>query len=135
MSTPEISIKGGYEMPPEYVNNYIIVLIFMALGVLLPVVALTLGRFLRPHHPTPEKNATYESGNEAIGESWVRFKVKYYIFALLFVIFDVETLFLYPWAVVYKQLGLFALFEMLVFLFLLIVGLIYAWRKKVLEWK
>ncbi|CCQ94965.1 NADH-quinone oxidoreductase subunit A [[Clostridium] ultunense Esp] len=122
-------------MAPDYVNNYLIILIFIGLGILLPVAALTLGRFLRPNNPTEEKRKTYESGNEAIGESWVRFKVKYYIFALLFVIFDVETIFLYPWAVAFDQLGLFAFFEMLLFVFLLFIGLIYAWRKKVLEWK
>lgn len=122
-------------MSAFYTNNYVIVLIFIALGILLPVVALTLGRFLRPHNPTPEKLTTYESGNEPVGSSWVQFKVKYYMFALLFVIFDVETIFLYPWAVAYDQLGLFALVEMIIFILLLVVGLIYAWKKKVLEWK
>jgi NADH-quinone oxidoreductase subunit A len=122
-------------MPALYTNNYVIVLIFLALGILLPVVALTLGRFLRPHNPSAAKRTTYESGNEPVGDSWVQFKVKYYIFALLFVIFDVETVFLYPWAVAYDQLGLFALIEMLIFVALLLVGLIYAWKKKVLEWK
>lgn len=121
-------------MSAFYTNNYVIVLIFIALGILLPVVALTLGRFLRPHNPTPEKLTTYESGNEPVGSSWVQFKVKYYMFALLFVIFDVETIFLYPWAVAYDQLGLFALVEMIIFILLLVVGLIYAWKKKVLEW-
>jgi NADH-quinone oxidoreductase subunit A len=122
-------------MSAFYSNNYVIVLIFIALGILLPVVALTLGRFLRPHNPTPEKLTTNESGNEPVGSSWVQFKVKYYMFALLFVIFDVETIFLYPWAVAYDQLGLFALVEMIIFILLLVVGLIYAWKKKVLEWK
>ncbi|MBE3554541.1 MAG: NADH-quinone oxidoreductase subunit A [Thermicanus sp.] len=120
---------------PESVNNYIIVIIFMFLGILVPIGGLTVARFLRPHHPTPEKRTTYESGNEPIGDSWVRFKVKYYLFALLFVLFDVEAIFLYPWAVVYDEIGLFALLEMLLFVFLLVTGLIYAWRKKVLEWK
>jgi NADH-quinone oxidoreductase subunit A len=130
-----LSFTEGYGMSEFYSNNYVIILIFIALGILLPVVALTLGRFLRPHNPTREKGETYESGNETIGSSWVQFKVKYYIFALLFVIFDVETIFLYPWAVAYDQLGLFALVEMLIFILLLLVGLIYAWKKKVLEWK
>lgn len=116
-------------------NNYVIVAIFLLLGVLLPIASVHLiGPLLRPKNPTPEKQTTYESGNIPIGESWVRFNVKYYIFALMFVIFDVETLFLYPWAVAYNKLGLFALVEMVIFIFLLVVGLIYAWRKKVLEW-
>ncbi|MCF6093228.1 NADH-quinone oxidoreductase subunit A [Microaerobacter geothermalis] len=117
-----------------YTNNYLIVAIFIFLGILLPVAALTIGRFLRPHNPTPEKRTTYESGNEAIGSSWVRYNVRYYIFALMFVVFDVETVFLYPWAVAYDKLGLFALIEMLIFVTMLFMGLIYAWKKKVLKW-
>ncbi|MGZ0051743.1 NADH-quinone oxidoreductase subunit A [Brevibacillus gelatini] len=118
-----------------YTNNYVIVAIFLILGVLLPVATVSfVGPLLRPKKPTREKQTTYESGNIPVGDSWVRFNVKYYIFALLFVIFDVETLFLYPWAVAYKELGLFALVEMVIFIALLVVGLIYAWRKKVLEW-
>jgi NADH-quinone oxidoreductase subunit A len=118
-----------------FVNNYVIVAIFLLLGVLLPVATVSfIGPLLRPKKPTAEKQTTYESGNIPVGDSWVRFNVKYYIFALMFVIFDVETLFLYPWAVAYKELGLFALVEMAIFITLLVVGLIYAWRKKVLEW-
>ncbi|ERI07081.1 NADH dehydrogenase subunit A [Aneurinibacillus aneurinilyticus ATCC 12856] len=127
--------KGrGKGMATLYANNYFIVVIFLSLGVLLPVVALTFGRLLRPSNPTEEKRKTYESGVDPVGSSWVQFNVKYYIFALLFVIFDVETVFLYPWAVAYDSLGLFALVEMLIFITLLIIGLIYAWKKKVLEW-
>ncbi|MDF2670943.1 MAG: subunit of NADH:ubiquinone oxidoreductase [Paenibacillus sp.] len=117
-----------------YTNNYVFVAIFLALGILLPIVALTVGRFLRPNKPTEQKQTTYESGNIPIGDSHVRFNIRYYLFALMFVIFDVETVFMYPWAVAYKQLGLFALIEMLIFVLLLVVGLIYAWKKKVLQW-
>ncbi|WP_202916244.1 NADH-quinone oxidoreductase subunit A [Paenibacillus mesophilus] len=117
-----------------YSNNYVLVAIFIALGILLPIVALTLGRFLRPNKPTEEKQTTYESGNDPVGESHVRFNIRYYLFALMFVIFDVETVFLYPWAVAYDFLGLFALIEMLIFVALLVVGLLYAWKKKVLQW-
>jgi NADH-quinone oxidoreductase subunit A len=117
-----------------YQNNYLVVAAFLILGVFLPVGALTAGRFLRPNRPNEAKQTTYESGVDPIGGSWVRFNVRYYIFALLFVIFDVETVFLYPWAVAYEHLGLFALIEMLIFVLLLLVGLIYAWKKKVLRW-
>ena len=117
-----------------YQNNYLVVAAFLVVGVFLPVAALTFGRLLRPNKPTAAKQTTYESGIEPIGDSWVRFNVRYYIFALLFVIFDVETVFLYPWAVAYNELGLFALIEMLIFVALLLVGLIYAWKKKVLKW-
>jgi len=115
-------------------NNYVLVAVFVAIGIFLPVAALTLGRFLRPHKPTPEKMTTYESGNEPVGSGQVRFNVRYYLFALMFVIFDVEAVFLYPWAVAYDKLGLFALVEMLIFVLLLVIGLIYAWKKKVLKW-
>jgi NADH-quinone oxidoreductase subunit A len=118
----------------EYINNYVIVAIFIGLGIFLPIAALTIGKILRPDRPTAAKLTTYESGNDPVGSSQVRFNVRYYIFALMFVIFDVETVFLYPWAVAHRSLGLFALIEMLVFVLLLVVGLIYAWRKKVLRW-
>lgn len=117
-----------------YTNNYVMVAIFIGIGIFLPIAALTIGRLLRPNKPLPEKLTTYESGNEPVGAGQVRFNIRYYLFALMFVIFDVETVFLYPWAVAYRKLGLFALVEMIVFVVLLLVGLIYAWKKKVLQW-
>ncbi|KJE26264.1 NADH-quinone oxidoreductase subunit A [Geobacillus thermoleovorans] len=117
-----------------YANSYLIIFVFLCLGVLLPIGALTAGRLLRPHVPDEMKATTYESGNNPFHDSRVQFQVRYYLFALLFVIFDVETVFLYPWAVVYDQLGLFALVEMIIFIVLLAIGLIYAWKKKVLRW-
>lgn len=117
-----------------YMNNYVAVAVFVMLGIMLPVVALTLGRLLRPDKPNSGKLKTYESGNDPTAEGRVRFNIRYYLFALMFVIFDVETVFLYPWAVAYNQLGLFALVEMCIFIVLLVVGLIYAWKKKVLQW-
>lgn len=110
-------------MASVYENSYMIVLIFLLLGILLPVVALTLGRMLRPNKPSAAKATTYESGIEPFHDANIRFHARYYIFALLFVIFDVETLFLYPWAVAYDKLGLFALIEMLIFVVMLLVGL------------
>lgn len=118
----------------KYANQYVIVTVFLVLGIAFPIVVLSLGRLLRPSKPTPEKETTYESGNDPVGDSQIRFNVRYYLYALMFVIFDVETVFLYPWAVAYKQLGLFALAEMVIFVGLLLVGLVYAWRKKVLQW-
>lgn len=100
-----------------------------------PVVALAIAWLVRPKKPTLLKQSTYECGLETIGETWVQFRVQYYIYALLFVVFDVETVFLYPWAVAYKQLGLFALAEMFIFIGILVLGLTYAWRKGVLQWK
>lgn len=117
-----------------YQNNYLIVFVFLSLGILLPVVALFLGKLLRPHKPNEMKYTTYESGVEPFQDSRVQFNVRYYLFGLMFVIFDVETVFLYPWAVAYEELGLFALIEMLFFVLILLLGLIYAWKKKVLKW-
>ncbi|TLS35828.1 NADH-quinone oxidoreductase subunit A [Pseudalkalibacillus caeni] len=117
-----------------YQNSYLFVFVFLLLGILLPIVALTAGKLLRPNKPTPAKQTTYESGIEPFHQSWVQFNVRYYMFGLLFVIFDVETVFLYPWAVAYDKLGIFALIEMLIFMIMLVIGLIYAWKKKVLTW-
>ena len=118
----------------EYTNSYLFIVIFFLIGIALPIGALTVGRLMRPNKPNREKETSYESGMEPTGDSWVRFNIKFYIYALLFVIFDVETVFLYPWAVAYDKLGLFALIEMLIFITLLVIGLVYAWKKKVLEW-
>ncbi|MBA4495963.1 NADH-quinone oxidoreductase subunit A [Paenactinomyces guangxiensis] len=119
--------------------SFVSIAIFFLVGIALPVGALTAGRLLRPHQPSADKSITYESGVDPTGDSWIQFNVRYYLFALLFVIFDVETVFLYPWAVAYDSLresiGLFVLVEMLVFVLFLVIGLIYAWKKKVLEWK
>lgn len=129
-------IAGGMilELWHLYQNNYLIVLSFIIIGVLLPLVALFFGKLLRPYQPNENKYTTYESGIDPFQDSWVQFTVRYYMFALLFVIFDVETVFLYPWAVAYEKLGIFALIEMLIFVFMLVIGLIYAWKKKVLKW-
>lgn len=118
----------------EYEVNYVIVALFISIGILLPAIALSIGRWLRPHRPLDEKLTTYESGNEPVGIGQIRYNIRYYLFALMFVIFDVEAVFLYPWAVAYRKLGLFALVEMLIFVSLLLIGLLYAWKKKVLQW-
>ncbi len=119
-----------------YGNDFIYVLIFIALGVVLAASSLAvLGPLLRPNNPTEAKRTTYESGLEPVGDARSRYNVRYYLYALLFVVFDVEIVFLYPWAVEYHRLGLFGFTEMFIFIVLLVIGLIYAWRKKVLEWK
>ncbi|SES19646.1 NADH-quinone oxidoreductase subunit A [Salipaludibacillus aurantiacus] len=117
-----------------YYDNYILVLIFMLLGVALPVVSLTFGRFVRPKNPYAEKITTYESGIQPEGDAQVRYHVAYYIVALEFIIFDVETVFLIPWAVALDQLGWVGLNLMLIFIAILALGLAYSWKKKVLEW-
>jgi NADH:ubiquinone oxidoreductase subunit 3 (subunit A) len=100
----------------------------------LPVIGLVLAWFLRPKKPNAVKNATYECGMETIGNTWIQFKAQYYIFALIFVVFDVEAVFLFPWAVAYDKLGFYAFVEMVLFILILLGGLLYAWRKDALEW-
>ena len=118
----------------SYQNSYLFVFVFLVIGLMLPVVALFMGKLVRPDKPNVIKASTYESGIEPIHDSRVQFNVRYYLFGLLFVIFDVETVFLYPWAVAYEKLGIFSLIEMLIFVFMLGIGLAYAWKKKVLKW-
>jgi NADH-quinone oxidoreductase subunit A len=96
--------------------------------------ALTAGRLLRPDKPTPEKLTTYECGEEAIGPSWVQFNVRFYIVALIFLIFDVEVAILIPWVTVFKEIGVIALVEILVFVGILVAGFVYVWAKGDLEW-
>jgi len=97
--------------------------------------AMILSRLLQPHHPYPEKLETYECGIRTKGSAWVQFKVSYFLYALVFLIFDVETIFLYPWAVKFQSLGLFAIIEMFIFLVILIIGFWYAWKEGALEWQ
>lgn len=115
-------------------TDYTFIGLFVIIAILFPIIALALAFIIRPKKPNPVKSSTYECGLETIGETWVQFRVQYYIYALVFVIFDIETVFLYPWAVAYNKLGLFALVEMFIFLVILFGGLIYAWRKGALEW-
>ncbi len=114
--------------------TYAFIGIFLLFGLSMPIIVLVMAYFLRPGRPTPIKQATYECGLEAVGDIWVQFKIQYYLYALAFLIFDIEVVFLYPWAVAYNQLGLFALIEMLIFMLILVYGLAYAWRKGALEW-
>ena len=115
-------------------SNYTFIGIFVVVAIAFPIVALALAYFIRPKKPSAVKSTVYECGLDTIGETWVQFRVQYYIYALVFVVFDVETVFLYPWAVAYGKLGIFALVEMFIFLVILFVGLIYVWRKGALEW-
>ena len=111
-------------------------LIFALAFPLIPIVASVVFGLLRlrPNRPDPVKTDTYECGVETEGDALVQFNARYYVVALLFVVFDVEAVFLYPWAVAFRQLGLFAFVEALLFLAVLVVGYVYAWRRKALEW-
>jgi len=116
-------------------NTYAVIGLYALIALSFPFIVLLLARFVRPSKPNPLKNSTYECGMETIGDTWVQFRAQYYLFALVFVIFDVEVVFQYPWAVAYGKLGLFALAEMVLFIAMLAVALVYAWRKGILEWQ
>ncbi len=119
----------------SYLYHYLFIGIFVLFAIVFPLLPIILARFVAPRKPSAVKNATYECGLEAEGDSWIQFRVQYYIFALIFVIFDVEAIFIYPWAVAFKQLGLFAFVEMILFIAILAVGLVYTWKKNLLEWE
>jgi NADH-quinone oxidoreductase subunit A len=121
-------------VPQGYFGQYITIGLFAVIGALLVFGTLALSKLLRPNVPHPEKYTTYESGIDPIGTGWAQTNVRYYVFALLFVVFDVEAVFLFPWAIVFKSLGTQALVEMTIFIGILAIALLYALKKRVLEW-
>ncbi len=121
-------------MPDSYYSSYLFLAIFLGVALIFPVLPLILAKFIAPKKPSAIKQASYECGVEAKGDAWIQIRVQYYIFAIIFLIFDIETIFVFPWAVAYKQLGVFAFAEMMIFLTILIGGWAYAWKKGVLEW-
>lgn len=117
-----------------YIGLFLVVAIFLAVSILLlPSLLRFIG--IVPKKPNPIKSSTYECGMETIGRSWVQFNFRYYFYALIFLALDVLVIFLYPWAVDLRQLGHFGFIGVLIFISIIVVGYIYAWRKKVLEWK
>ena len=122
-------------MPGTFMPTaYLPILVFMMVAVAFGLGALLIGMIFRLRRPYPEKLMPYESGNPPVGEPRIRFSVKFYITAMLFVVFDVEAVFLYPWAVVFDRIGLYAFVEMVIFIIILLVGYIYAWKKEAFEW-
>ncbi len=131
-------------MPTPYISSFGVILLFIIGSMLFFGLAMTVGRLLRPSRPNPEKLASYECGEEAVGSAWGPFNVRYYIVALVFILFDVELVFLFPWAVVFGDKNLqtlsggswswFALTEMFVFVAILALGLAYVWVKGHLDW-
>ena len=118
----------------DYYSSYGVVLAVIVAGVGLVAVAFTAARLIAPSRPTPAKFTTYECGIDPVGDGWSQSQVRYYIYGFLFVIFDVESVFLFPWARVFESLGWTAVVEMAIFLAILGAGLLYAWRKGVLRW-
>jgi NADH-quinone oxidoreductase subunit A len=117
-----------------YYQSYGIVVALLIGGVGLVAVAFGAARVVAPRRQLPEKLTTYECGIDPVGEGWSQSQIRYYIYAFLFVIFDVESVFLFPWATTFERLGMQAVVEMGIFVFILALGLLYAYRKKVLEW-
>jgi NAD(P)H-quinone oxidoreductase subunit 3 len=126
-----LEVKGDFmNLLPGYEYFWV----FLVIAILVPFLAFNISNLVAPSSKSPEKSTTYESGIEPMGESWIQFQIRYYMFALVFVVFDVETVFLYPWAISFSELGIIAFIEAIIFIMILIIGLIYAWRKGALEW-
>jgi len=125
---------SGFELLSEYLTRYFPILLFIFVALVFGVATLLLSYLVQPKYPEPEKVTTYECGSEPFSDARMPFPVRYYIFAMLFVIFDIEVIFLYPWAVVFTKIELIGLIEMLVFIGLFLVAYVYAWRKGALEW-
>lgn len=117
------------------INEYLAVFIFLVIALGFTIAGLVTAFLVRASAPSPNKTTTYECGEEPVGNAWIQFNMRYYLFALIFVIFDVEVIFLYPWAVTFKEMGLFSFLEMVVFLGVLVIGLAYAWKKGALKWE
>lgn len=118
----------------EYLHEYLIVASFAVVAFCFVALVLGVAAVVRPKKESPVKLEPYECGMVPFGGAWSQFNVRFYVFALLFLIFDVEIAFLYPWATIFRSLGMTSLIEMLVFIFVLLLGLVYAWKKGVLKW-
>ena len=118
----------------DFLRSYLTVAILGGASLVLVGLMLGVGSLIRPRRPQPQKYIAYESGVDPVGTGWSQSQIRYYVFALLFVLFDVEAVFIFPWAVQLEALGVFGLVEMIVFIVILALGLVYAWRKGVLRW-
>lgn len=125
---------SGSELLLEYLTRYFPILFFVIIALTFGLWSLIISHLVHPKYPESEKLTTYECGSEPFSDARMPFPVRYYIFAMLFVIFDIEVIFLYPWAVVFSKIELIGLIEMLVFIGLFLVAYVYAWRKGALEW-
>lgn len=115
-------------------NNYFPILLFIIVGLGVGLGPLILGKLVSPNKPDAEKNSPYECGFEAFEDARMKFDVRYYLVAILFILFDLEIAFLFPWAVVLQEIGLFGFLAMMVFLLVLVIGFVYEWKKGALEW-
>ncbi len=125
---------SGYESVLDYLSRYFPIILFIGIALAFGVVTLVVSYLVQPKYPEPEKLSAYECGSEPFSDARMPFPVRYYIIAMLFVIFDIEVIFLYPWAVAFDKIGLIGLVEMLIFIALFLVAYVYAWKKGALEW-
>ena len=122
------------EVPPQMLQAYIPILLVVAFVIANAIMMLGLSHVLSTYRLTPVKLAPYESGMPVLGDARDRFSIKFYLVAMLFILFDVEAVFLYPWAVILKELKMFGFWEMLIYIFIVLIGLFYVWKKGVLDW-
>ena len=116
-------------------EQYFPILLFIIVGLGLGMILLSVGRILAPHRPNPEKDSPYECGFEAFEDARMKFDVRYYLVAILFILFDLEIAFLFPWAVALKEIGVAGFWAMMIFLTILVVGFLYEWKKGALDWE
>ena len=119
----------------KMLEQYFPILMFIAVGLAVGVVMLTVGRLVSPWKPDPSKLSPYECGFEAFEDARMKFDVRYYLVAILFILFDLEIAFLFPWAVVLREIGMFGFVSMMIFLAILVVGFVYEWKKGALDWE
>jgi NADH-quinone oxidoreductase subunit A len=117
-----------------YEWHYTFLGLFFLLVAVFASMPIIVARIVRPKKPSPGKLEPYECGLQKVGDAWIQFKIQYYLYALVFIVFDVEVILIFPWARVFKELGPFAFFEMAIFLLILFLGLVYVWKKRDLEW-
>ena len=122
-------------MSTDFLNNYLTIIIFLAIALILSLGFLILNFVFSPKNPDPEKLSAYECGFEPFNDSRMEFDIRFYLVAILFIIFDLEIAFLFPWAITLGNIGLFGFFSMMLFLFILTIGFIYEWKKGALDWE
>ncbi len=125
---------SGADLLLDYLAKFFPILIFIGIALAFGLVTLAISYLAQPKYPESEKLSTYECGSEPFSDSRMPFPVRYYVIAMLFVIFDIEVIFLYPWAITFKQLGIIGFIEMMIFIGLFVVAYVYAWQKGALEW-
>ena len=129
-----MEVVGAFFRDYQAINPYIPIFLITLMAAALAASILIIALLIRPNNPDPEKNSPYECGMPPLMEAHERFSIRFYLLGILFLLFDVEALFLFPWAVRYDALGLFGFIEMMLFISILLVGYFYAWRKGALEW-